>query len=541
MAKGPEVNNENTLPSTNETGSLSSNPGEQGPGKAKAVFIVAAATIGMISNVASAAIPVILPTIGRELHIQEDALQWPIAAYSLTAGCFLLLLGRLADLYGRKRIFLLGTAWFIAWAIASGFARNGVQLAIFRAMQGIGSAALVPAAIGILAHEFPPGKSRSRAFATFSCGAPIGGSVGMLVGGTMTQLTSTTWRGVFFLHAGLAAISAIGILFAAPRDHLDPTTDRRVDWIGAALATSSLVLLTFVLGEGEVAGWNSPHIISLLVISVIGLFGFLIWEYFLEYRTNRPPLMKLSLWRRASGAFAAVQLVGFFGWIAFQSWAYWATLFYQNYLGLTPIQAMVRFIPMFVSGSLCNVVVALVVGRISGAILLGIGCVATASAGILFALIVPEASFWAFGFPAATLVVFGADFIFATGSIFIAKVALPEEQSLAGGVFNTLMQIGGSVGLAITNVVSNRIARRETRTMDITFNGTPSPQAALRGYRAAQWTCFAFAMFSALIVVIFLRNIGIVGSPKKTMSAKDIREQTEKEGMESNPDATVKV
>ncbi|KAG8913547.1 hypothetical protein FRC01_004488, partial [Tulasnella sp. 417] len=186
---------------------------------------------------------------------------------------------------------------------------------------------------------------------------------------------------------------------------------------------------------------------------------------------------------------------------------------YQNYLGLSPVATMIRFIPLFVSGAMCNVVVAMVVGRIPGSILLGVGGTATGVACLLFANIVPHTTYWAFGFPAAVLVVFGADFVFATGSIFVAKVALSDEQSLAGGLFNTLMQVGGAIGLAISGVVADRVTQGEARKLGVDFDPTnpesskPPLEAALKGYRAAQWLGFGFCM----LVVTVLRRIGRVG------------------------------
>ncbi|KAG9046860.1 hypothetical protein FS837_003526 [Tulasnella sp. UAMH 9824] len=240
----------------------------------------------------------------QDLDIPEARLQWPVTAYSITGGCLLLLCGRLADIYGRKTAFLRG------------------------ALYGIGGAAIIPSAIGIIAQEFPPGKARSITFATFSCGAPVGGSIGLLVGAAVTELSSIRWRAMFFILCGMAALSAISVFLVVPKDLRDENRDKRVDWVGAGLVTASLVLLLFALAEGEVAssGWKTVYIIALLVVSIIGISGFIAWEHYLETKTTFPPLMKLSLWKRARGKFAAMQAVGFFQWMAFMSWGYWVTL-----------------------------------------------------------------------------------------------------------------------------------------------------------------------------------------------------------------------
>ncbi|CAE6527067.1 unnamed protein product [Rhizoctonia solani] len=477
-------------------------------GFARALIITLACTLAMVNNVMSgASISIALPDIGVDLGISQAELQWLVSSYALTSGCFLLLFGRLADLFGRKKVFLAGTLWSLAWSLGSGFAPNSIALNVMRALHGMGSAATVPSAIGILAHEFPPSKARSIAFATFSAGAPLGGAIGFVIGGVMTEYTSVAWRGVFYVSAGIACVTMLAAALAIHKDKPSIEKDRRVDWLGAALSTTALVLLTFSLAQSSSVknGWRTPYIPVVLVVSVLLLCCFIGWEYYLETRTTRPPLMRLGLWTRAKGRFAAMQLIVFFDWACFTTWIFFVTLYYQEYRGISPVGTTVRVLPMTVSGLLCNLVVALVVGRISGTALIAFGCFFTALASLLFAVIVPSASYWAFGFPAATVVVFGADFMFATGSIFVAKIALPHEQSLAGGIFNTVNQLGTAFGLAIASVVSDSVHRKTLRETGDELG------SLLRGYRAAFWTCFGFGAVALVLTLMFLRGIGIVG------------------------------
>ncbi|CAE6415647.1 unnamed protein product [Rhizoctonia solani] len=462
-------------------------------GFARALIITLACTLAMVNNVMSgASISIALPDIGADLGISQAELQWLISSYALTSGCFLLLFGRLADLFGRKKVFLAGTLWSLAWSLGSGFAPNSIALNVMRALHGMGSAATVPSAIGILAHEFPPSRARSIAFATFSAGAPLGGAIGFVIGGVMTEYTSVAWRGVFYVSAGISGVTMLAAALAIHKDKPSTEKDRRVDWVGAAISTTALVLLTFSLAQSSSAknGWKTPYIPVILVISVLLLGCFIAWEHYLETRTTHPPLMRLGLWTRAKGRFATMQLIVFFGWACFTTWIFFVTLYYQEYRGISPVGTTVRVLPMTVSGLLCNLVVALVVGRISGTALIAFGCFFTALASLLFAVIIPSASYWAFGFPAATVVVFGADFLaismFATGSIFVAKIALPHEQSLAGGIFNTVNQLGTAFGLAIASVVSDSVHRKTLRESGDELG------SLLRGYRAAFWTCFGF-------------------------------------------------
>ncbi|KAG9098272.1 hypothetical protein FS749_004259 [Ceratobasidium sp. UAMH 11750] len=479
----------------------------------RGVTITLACTLAMVNNVMSgASTSIALPSIGVDLNIEQSQLQWLVSSYALTSGCFLLLFGRLADLFGRKKVFLLGSLWSLAWAIGCGFAPDSISLNVMRAFQGMGAAAAVPSAIGILAHEFPPSKARSVAFATFSAGAPLGGAIGFVIGGVMTDYSSVAWRGIFYVSAGISAATMIAAAIAIHKDKPSQEKDRRVDWIGAAISTTALVLLTFALAQSSSAkdGWRTPYIPVVLVISVLLLGCFVAWEWYIENRTTRPPLMSLGLWSRAKGRFAVIQAIVFFDWSCFTTWVFFVTI------GTT-----VRLLPMAVSGLLCNLVVALFVGRISGMALIAFGCFFTSLASLLFAVIVPDATYWAFGFPAAAIVVLGADFMFATGSLFVAKLALPHEQSVAGGIFNTVNQLGTAFGLAIASVVSDSVRRKSLRES----GGEDQLGSLLRGYRAAFWTCFGFGIVALVLTVVFLRGIGVVGHRNE----KDTNEPTELE------------
>jgi len=318
------------------------------------------------------------------------------------------------------------------------------------------------------------------------------------------------WRAPFFFSAGLSALCALGALVSFDRDKASTETDPRVDWIGAFLVTAGLVLIVFVLGQGPIAGWTTPYIIACLVIGVILVGAFLVWEHHLEKAATGPskpksiwtppPLMKLSIWSRARGRMAAILVIAFLNWSGFISWTFWAQLYYQDYLKLTPVHTMVRFIPMFVTGCLCNFFVAVLVARLSLVVFVVFGTLITGCACVLFALINPSATYWAFGFPSTVMVVFGADFVFSAGTIFVAKIVFPHEQSLAGGLFQTMTQIGTAFGLTITTIVYNSVVATQSAKLGVVVNSSGSnvpPSAELQGYRIAQWTSAAFPFFGA--------------------------------------------
>ena len=157
------------------------------------------------------------------------------------------------------------------------------------------------------------------------------------------------------------------------------TSDKRLDWVGAMLVTVGLILLQFVISDGQGApqGWKTPYIIALLVISVLLLIAFFIWERYITSHSSRPPLMRLQLWTRANGRLAAVYLIGCVSWMGFVSLGFHATLFYQQAQGLSPLQALLRFLPMPVSGVLCNVLVGVVIGRVPTQWLVCVGILLT--------------------------------------------------------------------------------------------------------------------------------------------------------------------
>jgi len=265
-----------------------------------------------------------------------------------------------------------------------------------------------------------------------------------------------------------------------------------------------------------------------------------LWERYLEQvqqtphamysKWTPPPLMKPSIWSRANGRFAAMMAIGFLNWSAFLSWLFWVQLYYQDYLQLSPIHTMLRMLPMQFSGIFCNLVAAFVMGRISLVNIVVFGTIFTGSAGLLFALINTSSTYWAFGFPAAVISVFGADFVFAAGTIFVAKVALPHEQSLAGALFQTMTQIGTSFGLAVTTIVFDKIVARDSLRLGHAINAsdTTAPRAAqLSGYRAAQWTAVGFGFCSALLAAIFLRGVGVVGHSNKDQHEKEEKRDQE--------------
>jgi len=279
----------------------------------------------------------------------------------------------------------------------------------------------------------------------------------------------------------------------------------------------------------------------LLIVGVFLVAVFVFWEVYLDKHSTYPPLVRLGIFTRARGKFAAIQGIIFFQFCAFMSWMLYVQLYYQTYKGLTPIKTMVRLLPMSVTGLALNFIVGIVVGWLPALYLLVTGTIATGVACLLFAIINVNTTYWAYSFPSTVLTVWGTDFIFACGSLFVSRVALPHEQSVAGGIFSTFAQLGISFGLAITATVSNAVTTKETSRFGIVPNaeGTNIPLAALlKGYRAAQWTGFAFAMGALVLSALLFRGVGIIGGKGELKTARPRKSHDDAKTAEDNASVT---
>jgi MFS family permease len=253
-----------------------------------------------MDNVFMTGVNIALPAIQKEFKVPGGDLQWLLAAYTLTFGGFLLLWGVLADRYGRRTIFCAGMSILSIWTLANGLSTSFIQLAIFRALQGVGAAATVPSAVGIISNYFVT-NDRTTALTIFGAAGAVGFCLGLIFGGFLTS--SLGWRYVFHISVSVTAVLGILGWFVLPKDRVDGQVRPRLDFAGAGLSTTGLILLSFVLSSGGEYGWGKAFIIVLLVLSIV-LIGFFA---FVEKKVPNP-IMPLSLWRLEN--FAALWIGG---------------------------------------------------------------------------------------------------------------------------------------------------------------------------------------------------------------------------------------
>ncbi|XPS92338.1 hypothetical protein M3J09_001735 [Ascochyta lentis] len=487
--------------------------------KARTVALVATvAAAPFLSTMAVQASVIILPTIGEALDIPTSRQQWIVSAYNLTFGCFLLLWGRLADVYGRRLIFLWGSAFFTITSIIPPFITNEIGFDIMRGLQGLAAAAMAPTALGILGVTFPPGRMKDIAFGCFGAGAPLGGIFGNIFGGVVAEYLN--WKWVFWIFGMVSAITTVASFFVIPVPPVQPEPVMRntVDWIGGTLITVGLIILLFALSEGNVVGWSTPWVPTLIVVSLLIVIAFGFWQHHLETKTQKRPLMKMSIFKNRKFTWANVLMGLFFS--SFNNYLIFATYWFQDFQGLSVIQTTLRFIPNGVTGIIVATATGFILSHVRGDYILIFSTFAVSMSSLLFAIPIPEnANYWAYGFPAMVFCVCGADTIFPVLTLFVAKTLPPEDASLGGALITAVGQIGRAIGLALATAVQTAIIAKE---MGVSVDKVgeeghglgPWDPALKIGIRGTAWFNFGVSVVSMVIVLVFIRGIGVVGGKK---------------------------
>jgi EmrB/QacA subfamily drug resistance transporter len=378
---------------------------------------------------------VALPAIQKSLHASFTDLQWVVDAYALTLASLLLVSGSVADIIGRRRVFVIGLVLFSAASLGCGLAGSPTVLSVSRAVQGIGGAMLFATSLALLAATFQ-GKERGTAFGIW--GATIGGAVaiGPLVGGVLTDAFG--WEWIFFVNVPIG-IAAAFITVAKVDESKDPST-RRVDWLGAATFSASLFMLVLALIRGNDEGWSSALIVGLFAGSVLALLAFVLVE-----RNSEAPMLDLTLFRNRT--FAGASVVAFSLSASMFAMFLYIVLYIQNVLGFTPLQAGLRFLPL----SLVSFFVAPVAGRaaerLPARVLLGGGMVVV-GIGLLLMHGISDNSDWTTLL--AGFVVAGAGIGCVNPNLAQAAIGVvdPRKSGMASGINNTFRQVGIATGIA---------------------------------------------------------------------------------------------
>src|SRR3954465_8840511 len=415
-------------------------------------------------------VSVALPSIQRELGASLSDLQWVSAAYALVLAVLLLPAATLGDRLGRRRLFLVGLVIFTAGSLACALAPTALALELFRALQGVGGAVLFATATPLLRAEFS-GAALARALGAF--GATLGGAsaIGPLVGGVLTDTLG--WRSIFFVNLPIGAAAFAGGV-ARLRESRDPAGGR-ADWVGTALVTGALTALMFALIRGNEMGWASPAIVALFATAAVAFAGFVIYEL----RIAAAPMADLHLFGRRS--FAATGFVAFAISATVIGMIIYLSLYVQNPLGYSPIQAGLRFLPLSLASFAVALLTGQLIGRVAMRVLLGTAMVA-AAAGLASMAHLTAPSTWLVLLPG--LVLAGAGLGVTSTALASASLSAvePARAGMGAGLVNTLRQVGTATGVAVFGAL---YASRVTAATLNALAGRPGPPGTAHRLAAA--------------------------------------------------------
>ncbi|RAG82585.1 MFS transporter [Streptacidiphilus pinicola] len=464
------------------------------PRRWKALIFIAIAQLMVVLD--ATVVNIALPHAQADLHISDANRQWVITAYSLAFGGLLLFGGRVADLWGRKRAFIVGLIGFALASAIGGAAVNSGMLLGARALQGIFGALLAPAALSLLAVTFTEAKERATAFGIFGAIAGAGGAVGLLLGGALTQYAN--WRWALYVNIIFAIVAVIGsIVFVHERE--DERNRNRLDIPGVLLATSGLVALVYGFTKAEESGWGSGFTIGLFVASAVLLALFVL----VESRTKAPLLpLRVVLNRNRGGAYLGLGLaiIGMFGLFLFM------TYYLQGIKQYSPVMTGVAFLPMVVgmiTGS--TQIGARLMNRVPARWLMGPGLLVASLGMLMLTQMHVDSNYWTLILPAEILLGLGMGTSFMPAMSLSTIGVQPQDAGVASAMINTSQQVGGSIGTALLNT----IAASATTSWLVSHHSTDprNPLAAVHGYDVAIWWAVGI-MFAASALVFILVNAG---------------------------------
>lgn len=452
-----------------------------------ALYVLCAGVLMIVLD--TTIVNVALPSIRADLGFTETSLVWVVNAYMLTFGGFLLLGGRLGDLYGHRRVFLAGLSLFTLASLACGLATSQGVLVAARGIQGLGAAVVTAVALSLIMNLFTEQGDRAKAMGIYGFVCAGGGSIGVLLGGFLT--TALNWHWIFLVNIPIGAV--VYMLCSKLLAESRGATAARLDVSGAVTVTLSLMLAVYAIVNGHEVGWNSVQTLGLLGAAVVLLATFLI----IESRV-REPLMPLGLFRLRNVATANV--VGVLWAAAMFAWFFISALYMQLVLDYTPMEVGLAFLP-------ANLIMAAFSLGLSAKIVMRFGIrgplavgLALAAIGLaLFARAPADGTFWVDVLPGMLLLGLGAGIAFNPVLLAAMSDVAPSESGLASGVVNTSFMMGGALGLAVLASLA------AARTADTASTGASLQASLTSGYHVAFFVGALFAAGAALLGALLLR------------------------------------
>lgn len=408
----------------------------------------------------------------------------------------------MADLFGRKSLFVGSLFFFAVFALAAGFAKTPISLDVLNGVMGLMTASAVPPAQGIMGVIYEkPSRRKNLAFACYSAGNPLGFVFGTIFSGIAANIFN--WRASFWLLSIIYLVLSIVAIFTVPKDFtpkepLNLETIKRFDIVGTILTVAGIGMFSAAISLADTApqGWKTNYVLALLIVGIALMAAFIVWENYFPY-----PLVPLGIWKdRNFSLCIGILLLGF---MAFPIAIFFISLFFQDVWLWSPLQVAVHLLPLAIMGILVNLFAGLVLHRISNKLLMYVGAAAYCVAFTLLALNRRTDIYWAFCFPAFILAVVGADLEFNVANMYVMSALPPEQQSIAGGIFQTVTKLCMTLGYGIATAVFNSVSK------DPSMGGYYKDDRQTQPYSAVLWATVAASGLS-LCMVPFL-TIGTQG------------------------------
>jgi EmrB/QacA subfamily drug resistance transporter len=441
-----------------------------------------------------AIVNVALPSIKTDLNFSEPNLQWVITAYSILFGGVLLLGGRLADIFGRRKLFIAGIALFTVSSLLDGLAWSEGSLIAFRALQGLGAALVSPAALSILTTTFAEGRERNRALGIWGAVSGSGAAAGVLLGGALTSAFSWSW--IFFVNVpvGVAVLVLSPLLLRESRADLP---NRHFDVSGAAAITGGLMLLVYALTRATTHGWESGSTIALLGASAALIVGFLV----IELRSHAP-LLPLSIFRlrTLSGSNVTALLLS----AALFSQFFLLTLYMQQVLHYSALKTGVAYVGITLTIIAFSAVAQALTTRIGVRPLLPLGMLLAAVGLVLYTQLPVHGHYFWDLFPAFIIGGVGLALAFVPMSIGALTGVRAREAGVASGLLNTSQQVGGAIGVAVASTIA---ATYTSHYVSAHPGSNPASAAALtHGFKIAFWVLAGIAIVGAVLATVLVES-----------------------------------
>lgn len=433
---------------------------------------------------------VALPSIKTDLGFSSTSLVWVINAYMLTFAGFLLLGGRLGDLFGHRRVFLIGLCVFTLASLVCGLSHSQWMLISARAVQGLGGAVVNSVALSLILTLFTTDSDRARAMGFFGFVAAGGGAIGVFLGGLLTG--SIDWHWVFLVNIPIGVLVFISALLVLPHSTQEDEP-QHLDLAGAVTVTGALMLAIYAIVGGNQAGWLTLQTLGLLAGSLF-LLSLFVW---IENRT-RMPLMPLSIFKVQN--VAVVSGIGMLWSASMFTWFFLSALYMQLILNYAPLKIGLAFLPSNLIMAVFSIwLSAKIIDRVGVKIPLVLGMCLIGAGLALFAIAPLHGDIWLNIMPAMIVLGFGCGMAF--NPVLLAGTAsVPQDEAgLASGVLNTAFMMGGSLGLAVLASVA------AWRTSSLLAAGTAQIPALLGGYHIAFWIGALSALVAALLAVLYVR------------------------------------